>query len=207
MKKFPDLKRLGQKFERERANLQDVIRVYQVVLALPGFLETLQNAPREYEDLIKMTYYGKFKEYLDGLSKLQALVETTVDLRAADHHEYVIKAEFHPELKEIRSRMDDITVDIQKLARQVAIDLDLEFEKKLKYEHNSQYGHHLRLSRNVSLFSQFMLRMQLKFAGKEITLNLPLKRPAYFLRLIKFVIYATLTAHFRILMINSKRML
>jgi hypothetical protein len=66
--------------------------------------------------------------------------------------------------------MDDIQKEIEKLARkvtahsfcilcqrrlsvlffhQVARDLGVEFEKKLKYEQNSQYGHFLRLSRTV----------------------------------------------------------
>lgn len=143
---------MGQKFEREKANLQDVIRVYQVIMALPEFLETLQGVSGQHEDLIKSTYYYKFKEYAEGLSKLQALVETTVDLDAADHHEYIIKADFHPELKEIREKMDEITSDIQKMARFTANDLGIEFEKKLKYENSSQYGHHLRLSRNVCYY-------------------------------------------------------
>jgi DNA mismatch repair protein MSH2 len=141
---------LGQKFEREKANLQDVIRVYQVVTALPGFLETLQGFSGQHEELIKSMYYNKFKEFAEGLSKLKALVETTVDLEAADHHEYIIKAEFHPELQEIRQNMNGIGSDIQKMARQTANDLGLEFEKKLKYENSSQYGHHLRVSRNVN---------------------------------------------------------
>lgn len=144
---------MGQKFAREKANLQDVIRVYQVVMALPDFLETLQGMSGQHEELIKSLYYCKFKEYAEGLSKLQALVETTVDLEAADHHEYIIKAEFHPELKEIRENMNGIGSDIQKMARNTANELGLEFEKKLKYEHSSQYGHHLRLSRNVNIFN------------------------------------------------------
>jgi DNA mismatch repair protein MSH2 len=140
---------MAQRFGREKANLQDVIRVYQVVMALPDFLETLQGVSGLHQDLIKTTYYDKFKEYAENLSKLKALVETTVDLEAANYHQYMIKAEFHPELKEIREKMETITSDIQKTARYTANDLGLEFEKKLKYEHSPQYGHHLRLSRNV----------------------------------------------------------
>ena len=121
----------------------------EVVIALPDFLETLQCVSGLHQDLIKATYYDKFKEYAENLSKLKALVETTVDLEAANYHQYMIKAEFHPELKEIREKMETITSDIQKTARYTANDLGLEFEKKLKYEHSPQYGHHLRLSRNV----------------------------------------------------------
>jgi DNA mismatch repair protein MSH2 len=158
LKKFPDLQRMGQKFEREKANLQDVIRVYQVVMALPEFLETLQCVSGQHQELIKSMYYYKLVEFAKGLNKLKALVETTVDLEAADHHEYIIKAEFHPELEEIRVNMNGIGSDIQKMARQTANELGLEFEKKLKYEHSSQYGHHLRLSRNVN-FTNVIIRM------------------------------------------------
>ncbi|KAJ8331868.1 MSH2 protein [Batrachochytrium dendrobatidis] len=147
LKTFPDLHRLARKFQRGSASLQDVVRVYQVVLGLPAMVETLEDYSGKYMDLFSETFTLKFKEYSESLCKLQELVETTIDLAAVENHQYLIKPDFHRELLETRSSMDNVLNTIQSEAEQVAIDLGIEFEKRLKFEKNSQYGYHLRLSR------------------------------------------------------------
>jgi DNA mismatch repair protein MSH2 len=38
------------------------------------------------------------QDYGEKLGKLSEMIETTVDLKAADNHTYLIKPDFHPEL-------------------------------------------------------------------------------------------------------------
>eukprot|EP00842_Homolaphlyctis_polyrhiza_P002686 jgi/Hompol1/3418/HPOL_006577-RA len=147
LKSFPDLHRLARKFQRGSAGLQDVVRVYQVILGLPQLMESLTEHSGEHADLLNEIYISKLREYYESLVKLQELVETTVDLAAIENHEFLIKADFHEELQEARGKMTQTLGLLQTEAERVAISLDVEFEKRLKFERNSQYGYHLRLSR------------------------------------------------------------
>lgn len=155
--------------EKAQYSSQDVIRVYQVVVCLPELKSSLAEYTGPHQLLIQSIYIQPLEEYISQLEKLVQLVETTVDLDAANHHEYIIKSDFNPELAVIRGKMKEIQEDIRSLAEQVylqlicrfsitlrrkaALDLGVEYEKKLKYETNSQYGHYLRLSRNVIISS------------------------------------------------------
>ena len=148
LKAFPDLHRLAKKFQRGKANLQDVIRIYQVVQSLPNLKEQLDSFSGENSDLLTDRFIVKLDDFNERLEKLKELVETTVDLEASNYHEYKIKADFDPALLEMKERIDEIVNDMKSEAKKAAYDLDLEFEKKVKFEFSPQYGHHLRVSRN-----------------------------------------------------------
>lgn len=104
LNRIPDLHRLAKKFQKGRANLQDVVRIYQVLIRLPELMECLKTGdssdPQIYT-LVKETYTLKIEEYYAVLTKLEELVVTTIDLEAIDRHEYIIKAEYNEELKGI----------------------------------------------------------------------------------------------------------
>ncbi|KAJ3096621.1 MutS-like protein [Phlyctochytrium bullatum] len=148
LKRFPDLHRMGKKFLRGNANLQDVVRLYQVVISLPRFLEVLNEHEGEYRWLVKELYVVKLEEYIDSLAKLQDLVETTIDLEAAENHEYMIKGDFDPQLNEVRVAKQKLEKQLIPEATRVADDLGVDLEKKLKLENNSVYGWHLRLTKS-----------------------------------------------------------
>jgi DNA mismatch repair ATPase MutS len=84
------------------ANLEDVVRAYQVVIRIPGFIGTLEGVMDEqYQVPLDAEYTSKLRSYSDSLAKLQEMVETTVDLEALDHHEFIIKPEFDDSLRVI----------------------------------------------------------------------------------------------------------
>ncbi|TPX77434.1 hypothetical protein CcCBS67573_g01330 [Chytriomyces confervae] len=147
LKRFPDLHRIGKKFIRGKANLQDVIRVYQVVIVLPHLLQTLSDYGGEYQWLIQEMYTEKLKEYISGLARFQEMVETTVDIAAAENHEYIIKADFDEQLQVTKSAKDKLEKQLVPEAERVADELNCEYEKKLKLEQHSQHGWHLRLTK------------------------------------------------------------
>ncbi|KAJ3104030.1 MutS-like protein [Phlyctochytrium planicorne] len=148
LKRFPDLHRIGKKFLRGNANLQDVVRLYQVVVSLPKLFETLQNHDGEYRWLLKEFYIDKLEEYMNALAKLQDLVETTIDLEAAENHEYIIKSDFDANLEETRVAKQKLERQLHPEASRVADDLNVELDKKLKLENNSVHGWHLRLTKS-----------------------------------------------------------
>ncbi|KAI9365943.1 muts domain V-domain-containing protein [Zopfochytrium polystomum] len=147
LKRFPDLHRMGKKFLRGKANLQDVLRVYQVAISLAGFIRSLQEYDSVHKTLIQEMYIAKLLEYSSGLAKLQEMVETTVDIEAAENHEYIIRADFDDDLRGRTGKSTTLKFRFLKTL-QVADDLGVELDKKLKLEQNPQHGWHLRLTKS-----------------------------------------------------------
>ena len=148
LKSIPDLYRLAKKFQRKVANLEDVVRAYQVIIRLPGFLGTLESVMDEqYRDPLDAEYTSKLRELSDSFAKLQEMVETTVDLDAIDNHEFIIKPEFDESLRTIRKRLDKLKRDMESEHYKVGRDLDQDTEKKLFLENHKTHGWCFRLTR------------------------------------------------------------
>ncbi|KAF2495552.1 DNA mismatch repair protein [Lophium mytilinum] len=148
LRSIPDLYRLAKKFQRKVANLEDVVRAYQVAIRLPGFLGTLEGIMDEqYKDPLEAEYTSKLREYSDSLAKLQEMVETTVDLDALDNHEFIIKPEFDDGLRTIRKKLDRLKYDMGVEHSKVGKDLGQEIDKKLFLENHRVHGWCFRLTR------------------------------------------------------------
>lgn len=149
LRSIPDLYRLAKKFQRKVANLEDVVRTYQVVIRLPGFLSSLESVMDEqYKEPLDAEYTNKLRQYTDAFAGLQDMVETTVDLEALDNHEFIIKPEFDESLKVIRKRLDKLKRDMESEHANVGNDLDQDTEKKLFLENHKVHGWCFRLTRN-----------------------------------------------------------
>lgn len=149
LRSIPDLYRLAKKFQRKQANLEDVVRAYQVVIRLPGFIEALETVVDEqYQMPLEAEYTSKLKELSSFLGKLAEMVETTVDLDALDRHEFIIKPEYDDKLKVIRAKLDQTQKAMDNEHRRVGKDLGQELDKKLFLENHRVHGHCFRLTRN-----------------------------------------------------------
>lgn len=72
LRSIPDLYRLAKKFQRKAANLEDVVRMYQVTIRLPGFLGTLEGIMDEqYKDPLDAEYTSKLR-----VSEIHATTQT-----------------------------------------------------------------------------------------------------------------------------------
>ncbi|KAK6842769.1 DNA mismatch repair protein msh-2 [Apiospora arundinis] len=148
LKSIPDLYRLAKRFQRNKANLEDVVRAYQVVIRLPGFLGTLEAVMDEqYKDPLDEAYTNKLRQVSDSLGKLAEMVETTVDLEALDNHEFIIKSEFDDGLRIIRKRLDKVRSDMDREFRSASDDLNQEEGKKIFLENHKVHGWCMRLTR------------------------------------------------------------
>ncbi|KAI1487683.1 muts domain V-domain-containing protein [Biscogniauxia mediterranea] len=148
LKSVPDLYRLAKRFQRNKANLEDVVRAYQVVIRLPGFLGTLEGVMDEkYKDPLDEAYTNKLRELSDSLGKLADMVETTVDLDALDNHEFIIKPEFDDGLRIVRRKLDKLRSDMDREFRDAADDLSQEENKKIFLENHKVHGWCMRLTR------------------------------------------------------------
>ncbi len=148
LRSIPDLYRLAKKFQRKMANLEDVVRAYQVVIRLPGFVGTLEGViDEQYQVPLEAEYTAKLRELNHSLSKLAEMVETTVDLDALDHHEFIIKPEFDDSLRIIRQKLDKLKHDMDVEHRRAGKDLGQEIDKKLFLENHRVHGYCFRLTR------------------------------------------------------------
>ncbi|THV05363.1 DNA mismatch repair protein [Dendrothele bispora CBS 962.96] len=153
LKFMPDLHRLSKRFKRGMASLEDVVRVYQVVIKLPGMIEALERVQindiaEEFTALIQDMYVQSLKEYDGNLSKYSEMVEQTLDLEEVDKHNYVIKPDYDPRLQELAEKLAEIRDDLDEEHQDVGRDLGLELDKKLHLENNPTYGYCFRLTKN-----------------------------------------------------------
>ncbi|KAJ7201637.1 muts domain V-domain-containing protein [Mycena pura] len=151
MKMMPDMHRLSKRFQKRAASLEDVIRVYQVALLLPGLIETLENVQTENEEhsaLIKELYLTNLRGHHANLAKYSEMVEQTIDLDELERHNYVIKPEFDERLGELAENLSKVRDGLDKVHRSVGTDLDLELDKKLHLENSPIYGYCFRITKN-----------------------------------------------------------
>ncbi|KAF5390577.1 hypothetical protein D9757_002738 [Collybiopsis confluens] len=151
LKYMPDLHRLSKRFQRKQASLEDVVRVYQVVLKLPGMIETLegvQTEEEEYPNLLEEIYLQKLREQENSLSKYSEMVEQTLDLKELDKHNYVIRPDYDPRLQELAEKLTEVRDGLDEEHREVGDDLNMQLDKKLHLENNPTYGYCFRLTKN-----------------------------------------------------------
>ncbi|RKP10741.1 muts-like protein 2-like protein [Thamnocephalis sphaerospora] len=165
LKRMPDLHRLSKRLQRGSAtlqasrrrlgcrHLQDVVRIYQVLALLPDLLnalKTVECVSDVHTSLVKHTYANNLEKYDEQLYKLREMIELTIDLEKADHHQYVIRASFDNSLQEhdevLETTMQEMQNHFRKQRghRQVSRSLQMEEDKKIKLEKSNLYGYCIR---------------------------------------------------------------
>ncbi|EGO29335.1 hypothetical protein SERLADRAFT_433333 [Serpula lacrymans var. lacrymans S7.9] len=151
LKFMPDMHRISKRFKKSAASLEDVVRVYQVVLKIPGLIANLEGTQTEqddYKSLLEEIYLKDFREFNENLCKYGEMVEQTLDLDELDNHKYVIKPDYDPRLQELANKLIEIRDGLDQEHREVGNDLDLELDKKLHLENSQNYGYCFRLTKN-----------------------------------------------------------
>ena len=150
LSQFPDLLRLAKKLELGRGSLQDVVRCYQVVQLIPHFYNLLSCIKDDqFAPIISSRFLEKFDSVFQSLSTFLTFVEATIDLKATERHEYIIKPEFDTSLADIHAERDRLLDDcIYPIYKAACRNLRLEPQKKIKLERSDIYGYFLRISRN-----------------------------------------------------------
>ncbi|CAA7268499.1 unnamed protein product [Cyclocybe aegerita] len=144
LKAMPDLNRIYKRFQKGVASLEDVVRVYQVVLKLPGMVEALESVQCEEEGNSGLVE----EESATSLEKYGEMVEQTLDLSELDNHNYVIKPDYDPRLQELAEKLSQVRDGLDAEHHKAGGDLDMELDKKLHLENNQVYGYCFRLTKN-----------------------------------------------------------
>lgn len=160
LKHVPDIVRLGRKLTQAKSKLDDLIRLYQLVVHLPGLVDSLQNAydsaPPDVAQILEDSWKSQLAVHSSALGKLQDLVETTVDLESLDMATSMsgssvqINAGFSEALTELSGKLDQVREQLSREHGKVADDLGMEMDKKLKLENHHVHGWCFRLTRTDS---------------------------------------------------------
>lgn len=131
---------LGKKLMRKRATLQDIYRLYLVVLRVPKMLSVLQEMDCA---TVNSILCDPILDVMSELVKFKEMVEQIIDTDELDKGEYMIKASFDDGLKEMKSSMDLAEANMRKLVTKAANDLNLD---TVKLDYVSHHGYHFRIS-------------------------------------------------------------
>eukprot|EP01027_Heterolobosea_sp_BB2_P019187 GEZU01026954.1.p1 GENE.GEZU01026954.1~~GEZU01026954.1.p1 ORF type:complete len:598 (+),score=158.78 GEZU01026954.1:59-1852(+) len=142
LNKAPDLERIVKKLQRGKAKLEDCVKIYQFLLRLPTFIDTLDNfnGQKKFVDIIKKSYKTPLEDLQKDFANLMTLIENTVDLSEIDNHEYFINPAFDEQLQELKERRDEIQADIDGLLQDVADDLGIDQEKLQLVQDNRRHA-------------------------------------------------------------------
>lgn len=167
----PDIKRLIKRISTgikkassaENKKLEDIVRLYSLIIVLPELINMLEMSAEECQDktaktLIEDEWLASLKQYQVKLLKYQELVETTIDLSPLEsssasallHTDFNIKPEFDESLISINRNLTATTEKIKRIHEEVAEDLGIDIEKKLKLEKHQIHGWCFRVTRNDS---------------------------------------------------------
>ncbi|TBU61130.1 DNA mismatch repair protein [Dichomitus squalens] len=151
LKLMPDMHRICKRFQKSIASLEDVVRVYQAVLKLEGFISTIESMETSSEDqkaLLKEIYLTKLKEFDGSLSKYSEMVQQTLDLDELENHNFVIKPDYDARLQSLADKLAEVRDGLDAEHRKVGKALGRELDKKLHLENSPTYGYCFRISKN-----------------------------------------------------------
>lgn len=121
----------------------------QSSIRLPYIKSSLGRYDGQFSSLIKERYLDPLENWTDDdhLNMFIALVEASVDLEKLENGEYMIASGYDPNLSALKNDRDAVEQQIHNLHKQTANDLDLPFDKALKLDKSTQFGHVFRITK------------------------------------------------------------
>lgn len=156
LKRIPDILILIKKLLRKKASLQDIYRLYQVVLRIPIVLRLLESIENT---AMRSIVLDPMKDTLGDLKMFKSMVEQILDLTAIERGEYLVKPTFDDQLKEFKQEMDEVESKMKRLLTKVADDLGLDAGSSIKLDFVGHHGFHFR----ISLKDETLIRKSTKF--------------------------------------------
>lgn len=103
----------------------------------------------QFASIIKERYTDPLNYWTDDehLNKFIGLVEVSVDLDQLENGEYMISPGYDSHLSSLKDDQESLEQQIHNLHKQTAEDLDLAYDKALKLDKGTQYGHVFRITK------------------------------------------------------------
>lgn len=142
LKRIPDILLLTKKLMRRKATLQDLFRIYQVILRTPKILQLLLDLENS---TVHSVLCAPIKGFLEDLNGLKQMVEQVVDFESIEKGEYLVKGSFDSRLMELQQSMTELFNKMEKLQSKCNDELDLD-GKQVKLENVAKLGYHFRIT-------------------------------------------------------------
>jgi len=148
-----DLEKLGRAFQAKKAHLKEVISLYYFVLGLPRLVETLHQhanlaSSPEVADIVAQRFTSPLEKVQANFANLLRLVQSAMDMAAAQRHEYTLLPHFSPQLQSLSDERLEVVERIEghyaSLVRKFGLESD-----KVHLENDSRFGYCLRVTRQV----------------------------------------------------------
>ncbi|CAN7988646.1 unnamed protein product, partial [Ixodes hexagonus] len=148
LRHFPDLLRVAKRLQRHKSTLQDLYKTYQMLQVLPKVREALAKGADEDKEAVLQGLFAKpLAELESDFSKYLEMVETTLDMEAAEGGDFLVKPDFDDDLKALREELDSLEGKCRGYLDKAARDLGLESGKSIKLESSKDLGFHFRITR------------------------------------------------------------
>ena len=112
LRRVPDLRRYGQKFQKATANLRDLVALYDFVRQLPNILDAFEGHDGGHGALLEEAFVGTLRDVQGKFAKFTDMVEASVDMEMLAHGKYFINARFDIVLSALKETMDEVQGDI-----------------------------------------------------------------------------------------------
>lgn len=161
LKRFPDIMVMCKKLMRKRAALQDIYRLYQVVVRAMNVEQILQDLENV---TVEANLCTPLKDLREEFVKFKKMVDEILDMDAISRNEYLIQSNFDEELREIKTKMNSAEKEMNRLVKSITDDLDLE-SGSIKLEYTNQDGYFFKMTRK----NDSVLRKNKKFKILDTT--------------------------------------
>lgn len=141
---IPDVLMLNNKLSRKRAGLQDVFKIYQIILRLPEIIRLLKEVNNA---IVESVLVERFSDILHDLKNYEEMVDEVLDLKAVEKGEYLIKSSFDAKLKGVKDEMDSIEAQMRKEMKKSVQIAGLDEGGSFKLDYVSHIGFHFRSTR------------------------------------------------------------
>lgn len=141
---IPDILMLINKVSRKRATLQDVFKIYQVVLRLPNVVKSLKDLNCNALNAVATI---PLKELFTDLKKIEEMIEEVLDLESLEKGEYLVRASFDEKLEDIKESLASTEAQIKKELKKSAKLLGFEEGKDIKLDYAAHLGYFFRTTR------------------------------------------------------------
>lgn len=128
---------------RKRAALQDIYRLYQVVVRTQKVENVLQDLGNV---TVETNLCAPLKDLQEEFAKFKKMVDQILDTEAVDRNEYLIKSDFDEGLRTIKEEMTSAEDDMNNLAKRINEDLGLE-SGSVKLDYTNQEGYFFKMTR------------------------------------------------------------
>lgn len=131
--------------EADREASKDCVAFYYFLLRLNEVRAAFHSYSGSRAELLNHRYAAALDTLLEDFQNFSKMVETTIDLEAAQRHEYLIRSDFDEELGDLSNRMQSAFHSIQQHSEQIRAKLG--FLKTFALESVPGQGYCFRVSR------------------------------------------------------------